>query len=127
MSEDWATYRSSPLEGTVLGKIGDLPEGTTLSREIFGQFGAFPVVIAPLGGSIRAFVNLCPHQDLPLDYRSTQILSADGQRLICSSHNAEFRLTDGVAIRGPCVGRNLDAIPVVVDADGAIRIRRSRA
>ena len=44
---------------------------------------------------MRAYRNLCPHHWLPLTYRSPKILSADGTRLRCSNHGAQFSVEDG--------------------------------
>jgi nitrite reductase/ring-hydroxylating ferredoxin subunit len=54
-----------------------------------------PVVVVRRGAKVRAWRNLCPHHWLPLTYRSEKILSADGMRLRCSNHGAEFSADDG--------------------------------
>ena len=74
------------------------------------------------GAEVRAWRNLCPHHWLPLTYRSLNILSADGARLRCSNHGAEFSVEDGQPLDAslPC---GLEPVPVHVDAEGRVVVR----
>lgn len=78
-----------PLEGVVLARVHELADGGTLSLEMDG---GLPVLLVRSKGMIRAFVNACPHQDLPLDYRGPDVLSADGMTIRCTNHE---RLREG--------------------------------
>ena len=71
---------------------------------------------------MRAFEDVCPHQFLPLTYRGGRILSADGERLRCSSHGAEFAVEDGRCLSGPCNGASLTQVAVWVTAEGGLVI-----
>jgi nitrite reductase/ring-hydroxylating ferredoxin subunit len=75
-------------------------------------------------GTVRAFVNICPHQDLPLDYRAANVISADGAMLRCTNHDAAFSIEDGSGVQGLGVGRKLDVIPIETGDDGLIRVQR---
>ena len=81
------------------------------------EFG--PVVVVRRGAKVRAWRNLCPHHWLPLTYRSEKILSADGKRLRCSNHGAEFSIEDGRPLDDalPC---GLEPVPVHVDLEGRV-------
>ena len=58
-----------------------------------------------------------------LTYRSGSVVSADGGRLVCSNHHAEFSVEDGGALSGPVSpGCGLTPVPVHVDADGSLII-----
>jgi nitrite reductase/ring-hydroxylating ferredoxin subunit len=94
-----------------------LSEVTLVDHDEFG-----PIVVVRSGAEVRAFRNLCPHQWLPLTYRSPNILSADGRRLRCSNHGAEFRVEDGRPLDAslPC---GLEPVPVQVDAEGRVMLR----
>jgi nitrite reductase/ring-hydroxylating ferredoxin subunit len=94
-----------------------LSELTLVDHDEFG-----PIVVVRSGAEVRAFRNLCPHQWLPLSYRSPNILSADGTRLRCSNHGAEFRVDDGRPLDAalPC---GLEPVPVQVDAEGRVVLR----
>jgi nitrite reductase/ring-hydroxylating ferredoxin subunit len=89
-------------------------EVTLVDHDEFG-----PIVVVRRGAEVRAWRNLCPHQWLPLTYRSPNILSADGMRLRCSNHGAEFRVEDGRPLDAalPC---GLEPVPVQVGPDGGI-------
>ncbi|MDO5527997.1 MAG: Rieske (2Fe-2S) protein [Paracoccus sp. (in: a-proteobacteria)] len=91
----WDQYPGAPAPGTPLC-AADFTGARTVSA---GAFGA--IVIRGDDGALRGFVNLCPHQFLPLDYRAAQIVSADGARLICSSHQAQFDAVTGEVCAGP--------------------------
>lgn len=110
MSEAWKSYPGAPPVGAVLCPADDVPERGVLSLEI----GDFPVLVVRKSGGFLAYVNACPHQYLPLDFRSKQVLSADGEKLICSNHDAVFDLETGAGIGGYGQGCELDAIKVVL-------------
>jgi nitrite reductase/ring-hydroxylating ferredoxin subunit len=80
------------------------------------------VVVVRRGAEVRAFRNLCPHQWLPLTYRGDCILSADGARLRCSNHGAEFSTDDGRPLDDslPC---GLEPVPVHIDPAGRVVLR----
>jgi nitrite reductase/ring-hydroxylating ferredoxin subunit len=75
----------------------------------------------------RAFANVCRHQPLALDVAWDPEWAAPGVRaapmderrvrLLCHSHGALFRTTDGLCESGPCEGEAL--IPLLVEDDGA--------
>lgn len=61
-------------------------------------------------GQVRLYRNRCPHLDVPLPYRKDRYLSADGQRIICYAHGAQFRPDSGECVYGPCLGQHLSAL-----------------
>ena len=73
------------------------------------------------GSAIFVYVNSCPHIGTPLDWMPDRFLSADGSRIVCATHGAEFRISDGECLRGPCFGERLE--PVVTHIkDGTIYV-----
>jgi nitrite reductase/ring-hydroxylating ferredoxin subunit len=98
-----------------------------------GLFGAPPVV--PLealvmrdhDGAPRAYLNRCRHLPIPLSFgrprglslyeASHEFLTRDNRALECKTHGARFRLDDGMCFEGPCEGRALLAIELVVEGD----------
>ncbi len=114
----WKSYPDAPPVGTVLGKVSYIPDPGTLSVEVAG----FPVLLAQVNGQIYAYVNACPHQFLPLDYRSAQVMSADATILRCTNHAAGFSVCTGQGIDGVGQGCELDPIPLAQQADGTIII-----
>jgi nitrite reductase/ring-hydroxylating ferredoxin subunit len=118
MTEAWRKYRGAPVDGTEVCTLNAVPEPGTLCLSLAG----FPVLVARSGDLVRAYVNACPHQYLPLDYKGDHIISADGTILRCTNHLAGFRLDDGEGVEGVGIGCALDRIPVRVDAAGTIVI-----
>jgi len=69
-------------------------------------------------GEVRAFRNRCPHTGVELNWGGDRFLDVDDAYIQCSLHGALFRPADGRCVRGPCVGRALQALPVRVSCDG---------
>jgi nitrite reductase/ring-hydroxylating ferredoxin subunit len=108
-----------PDAAVVVGPLAAVPDGEVTVRDIEGSGS---VLLLRRGAEVRAYRNLCPHQWLPLTYRSERILSADGTRLRCSNHGAEFSLEDGRPLDStlPC---GLEPVPAHIDADGRVLLR----
>ncbi|WP_277964381.1 Rieske 2Fe-2S domain-containing protein [Pseudomonas sp. RIT-To-2] len=86
-----------------------LVEGQSLGFDPQGE-GSDTVFALRHGGQVRVFRNRCPHLDVPLQYRKDRYLSADGQRIICYAHGAQFLPHTGECIHGPCLGESLQAL-----------------
>ncbi|MFD1880844.1 Rieske (2Fe-2S) protein [Paracoccus pacificus] len=110
----WQDYPRAPARGTALGARDAVTGVHTLVLD------GFPILLVKGAAGLRAFVNACPHQFLPLDYKGPNILSADGARLICSSHQAIFDAGTGACLGGP-TDECLDEIPLAI-RDGQIVI-----
>ena|GEM_PF-452472 len=86
---------------------------------------AASLLVARVGGAMRAFANVCRHQAVPLDARAEEELTGamadDGRHLVCLSHGALYRPDDGMCVSGPCLGERLVAIPID-DRDGALEV-----
>ncbi|WP_421907532.1 Rieske (2Fe-2S) protein [Mameliella sp.] len=111
MSEAWKNYRGAPREGTRICALSEVPDGNTLCLVLDG----FPVLVVRRGDEVRAYVNACPHQYLPLDHKGDRLISADRTILRCTNHAAGFSVTTGEGVEGLGIGKCLDMIPVVVD------------
>ena len=85
--------------GTALAPLGQLNSRVAAAAGLRVRGGGTTFwmnkAVVRRGDDVRAWRNLCPHQWLPLTYRSPNILSADGLRLRCSNHGAEFSSEDG--------------------------------
>jgi nitrite reductase/ring-hydroxylating ferredoxin subunit len=66
-------------------------------------------------GEIHVYRNSCPHLDVRLEYRKDRFLSADGMRIICYAHGAQFLPETGECVYGPCLGEHLSALAFVVE------------
>jgi nitrite reductase/ring-hydroxylating ferredoxin subunit len=101
-----------------LCNFADLPDGSSTSfPPAPGSFtGLFAV---RQGDAVFVYVNSCPHIGTPLDWVPGRFLSADGSRIICATHGAEFRIADGECLRGPCFGDRLEAVMIQIK-DGVV-------
>lgn len=94
--------------------VGDIPEGGC--KGFPPPPGAFTGLFAVRRGqNVCVYVNACPHIGVPLDWVPDRFLSADGNRIVCSTHGAEFRIEDGLCIGGPCRGDHLESVPVHIE------------
>jgi nitrite reductase/ring-hydroxylating ferredoxin subunit len=66
------------------------------------------------GERVYVYVNACPHVGAPLDWAPDRFLTADGGRIVCGTHGAQFRIEDGLCVAGPCAGRNLEAVMIQI-------------
>ncbi len=110
-----------PLGGRgrrALCRIDDIPDGGSkgFSPPPGGFTGLFAV---RQGDEVHVYVNSCPHIGTPLDWMPDRFLSADGSHIICATHGAEFRITDGECVYGPCKGDRLEAVMIQIN-DGTV-------
>lgn len=106
----------------VLGRLADIPEGiaTRLTHRKAGR--EIALLVVRQGDRLLAYEDVCPHHFLPLTYRGGRVLSADGERLRCTSHGAEFALEGGRCLSGPCNGAGLTRVALTIGPDGNVRI-----
>lgn len=96
---------------TTLCAIGDIDatgaKGVTLpdGRDI---------VVVRAGEQVRAYLNSCAHQGVPLEMFPDRFLDAERRHLVCTAHGARFRVEDGVCVYGPCLGKRLAPVAVTV-------------
>jgi nitrite reductase/ring-hydroxylating ferredoxin subunit len=79
------------------------------------------VVVVRRSGAVRAYLNSCPHQLMPLETFPDKFLNEDGTLFVCSTHGARFRVDDGYCVSGPCEGKSLRAVVCAI-VDGAVVI-----
>lgn len=73
-------------------------------------------------GEAFAYVNECPHQLLPLNWKDDTFLTLDKSRILCVMHGATFKIDTGDVLSGPMPGNScLMKVPVSV-IDGEIRL-----
>jgi nitrite reductase/ring-hydroxylating ferredoxin subunit len=113
--------RLIPPRLRVLCRLDDIPDGGAkgFPAATLGSAGLFAV---RQGDRAFVYVNACPHIGISLDWLPDRFLSADGRLIVCSTHGAEFRIADGVCLRGPCHGDALEAVPVTIDANRTLMV-----
>ncbi|MDF9301972.1 Rieske 2Fe-2S domain-containing protein [Tritonibacter mobilis] len=111
MADAWRSYSGAPEPGTAICALDDVPNDDTLCIALDG----FPIILVRRNDAVRAFVNACPHQYLPLNHRGDRLISADKTVLRCTSHGAGFAADTGEGVEGLGIGQCLDPIPVRVN------------
>ena len=76
-------------------------------------------------GEIVAYQDLCRHLPVFLD-ASERFLSDDKRHLVCMTHGALYRISDGMCVEGPCEGLALHALPLRME-EGQIWVAWSPA
>ncbi|MCC6716427.1 MAG: Rieske (2Fe-2S) protein [Acetobacteraceae bacterium] len=103
-----------------LCRLEDIPDGE--ARGFPPTAGGFTGLFAiRRGTTVFAYVNSCPHIGVPLDWAPHRFLTRDGQRIICATHGAEFRISDGLCTHGPCLGERLEQVMIDIE-DGVVRV-----
>lgn len=77
------------------------------------------LVVRDASGTPRAYRNVCRHLPIPLDAASRSFLvhSERGPELLCATHGAHYRLSDGECVVGPCKGKALYAMELELVGD----------
>ncbi|MCD6005219.1 Rieske (2Fe-2S) protein [Vreelandella alkaliphila] len=120
MQDAWRNYANAPQEGAIVCPSSLIEEGNAHCIEVISNDESFPVIVTRINGVIYCYVNACPHQYLPLNYRSESIISSDRSRLLCSAHGAAFDIKTGNCLTGAF--DKLDAIPVFEDQESNVCI-----
>ncbi len=123
MSDSWKSWSGAPAPGSMLCPRSDISDGGSLCL----LQDEFPIVLVRKGDAVKAYVNACPHQYLPLNHRGDRLLSSDGSILRCTNHNAGFSSDTGEGVEGLGIGGCLDVIPVTVDRNDQIVICETEA
>lgn len=103
-----------PASGAPLCALDDIPDGQAkgFERAGVGETGGFFVVRR--GNRVYGYENVCPHQFTTLDMLPDRFISKLTGDILCATHGAQFRVEDGVCVRGPCPGERLRPVPVAV-------------
>ncbi|MFH1806661.1 MAG: Rieske (2Fe-2S) protein [Pseudomonadota bacterium] len=108
-----------PPSGTVLCELSDLD--ATGAREFsFGErMERIGVFVVREKDEVYGYINSCPHIGVPLNLEADEFISDLGHDIICSTHGARFRISDGFCLSGPCEGDALEPVAVILQ-DGKV-------
>lgn len=87
--------------------VDQLTTGVIRSAHLGHDDSGLPIMALVLRdntGKVRAYRNLCRHLPVPLDGGTGDLLTEDGVHLVCGTHGATYRLSDGYCVEGPCEG-----------------------
>jgi nitrite reductase/ring-hydroxylating ferredoxin subunit len=109
-----------PAPGTRLCTVADLADPG--ARGFFFREGEklFMGFVVRLAGRVYGYIDRCPHAGMPLALLPNRYLTPEGDLVLCSSHGALFRITDGFCLGGPCAGRALWPWPVRIEGDAVV-------
>lgn len=99
--------------------LEDIEDGAARGFELPG--GLYDGFVVRRGTRVYAYLNTCPHQGNPLNWKPDAFLTKNRELIMCSVHGAIFEVESGVCVGGPCVGRTLRPLSVEV-IDGLVKV-----
>jgi nitrite reductase/ring-hydroxylating ferredoxin subunit len=104
----------------LLGRVDALPDPGACGFDPT-QCGHDTIFVVRRGQAVRAYRDACPHfGDTPMAWRRHAYLNADGTRIVCHAHGAQFDIENGKCLLGPCLGQSLQSVAVTVTENGEI-------
>jgi len=113
---------SGSPSGTILCRLDEIRESGSKGITVNTADGLQEIFLVRYAGRIYGYLNSCPHTGGPLDWMPDQFLDLDRKLIQCATHDALFRIVDGVCIAGPCTGEYLIPVAVTVGANGDIML-----
>ncbi len=119
MSAATATDDRAPV-GRVLCRLDDIEDGQAKGFTLGAGFDEREIFVVREDGRVFGYVNSCPHQGTPLNWQDDRFISDHSGLILCATHGAQFEIADGACVSGPCAGQALEAVPLVLDAQGRV-------
>ena len=118
----WRELVNAPERGTHLGSLHALPDGG-VQEVAFGEGkNIFPIILLREGEKVVAYLNRCPHYSIPLNTKPGKFFILPDRQIMCATHCALFRISDGHCIDGPVKGDNLTEIVIDIDPAGELSV-----
>lgn len=100
-----------------------LSDGETLAFQLLYLGREREGFLLQHAGRLHAYLNECPHWAVDLDMGDGDFFDTSLQRIYCKNHGALFHPDTGVCETGPCLGRALTRLEVIVEnADALVRV-----
>lgn len=80
-----------------------------------------PAFVVRFDGVAHAYLNVCAHQAVELDWEEGAFFDEAREHLVCATHGALYHPATGHCVAGPCRGRALTRV-AVVERDGEVRV-----
>ena len=106
---------NAPAPGTVLKPLDAIPDPGGAPAD----YEALPILIVRSGGTVKAYINVCPHQGRPLCLPSGKTLISEARYVVCPFHAASFDIETGACVGGPAGKAGLKSVAVAVK-DGQV-------
>ncbi|MEZ2354393.1 Rieske (2Fe-2S) protein [Caballeronia sp. RCC_10] len=97
----------------LLCHLDDIPDGG--SRGMLRDGLDDKLCVIRQADDVFVWLNDCPHEHRPMEYRQDRFLSGDGRHIVCYAHSAHFEIRTGRCFAGPCVGTFLKRVPVRIE------------
>ena len=107
--------------GGVLCRLAEIGDRDSRAFTIVSNGAAREIFAVRLGNEVFAYVNVCPHRQMPLNWKPDVFLAYDKSRILCTMHGATFDIRQGHCVGGPCPGQSLESVPIVIE-DGMVRL-----
>ena len=65
-------------------------------------------------GKVHAYLNVCSHRSLELDWNEGEFFSALGDELLCATHGARYEPSRGACVGGPCRRAGLTKLAIEI-------------
>jgi nitrite reductase/ring-hydroxylating ferredoxin subunit len=101
--------------------LDDLPDGHSRGFDPQRR-GRDSVLVVRQGRRLFAYADRCPHHGTPMAWRQHAYLNAEGDRIVCAAHGAQFEIHTGLCTLGPCLGQALQPLPLTVQANGQVHL-----
>ena len=101
--------------GKVIGRTDELSHGTTKKFRLRCHGRTVECLLVGYEKNIFAYVNLCCHICLSMDWVDNQFFTEDRRHIVCANHGATYEPTTGECIWGPCLGEFLQSVPIKID------------
>lgn len=112
----------SETKEVAVGRFDELGDPGCREFSIGDGDWPFKGFVVRQGEGVFAYQNYCRHAGHPLNWMPDSFLTRDGANIICSSHGAVYEITAGLCIAGPCLGKNLRALPIEI-REGVLFVR----
>jgi nitrite reductase/ring-hydroxylating ferredoxin subunit len=103
--------------GAGLALVSDVPDGGAI---VIATGPDKSILLARRGAEVFAYENRCAHADYPLERADGGVTVQEGRYLVCAVHGASYALDTGACAGGPCNGRGLKRVAIVI-AEGVVR------
>lgn len=102
--------RSSLLK---IAKTNELKNGESKKFSISRSDRSTEAFLVKTNNKFYAYLNLCRHWTVGLDFDDNEFFSEDGEWLVCKNHGAIYNPVTGECASGPCGGAALYTVPLV--------------
>lgn len=110
--------------GEVMCRLDDLTDPPSRAFNLqFDDGEEVEIFVVRQDDTAYAYVNTCPHQLLPLNWKKDTFLTLDKSRILCVMHAATFDIETGEVMSGPMPETcRLARVPIIVE-NGEIRLK----